>query len=1291
MANVHSELSGRITRNDNHQGVHGVRVEVWDADKPSDQPRGVALTNRDGSYHIDLQSADASCCECPNLYIKLRDRDCRLIYDGCTDRRCCEPGVPLRIDVALAPQALWWHLQRPLSWERINEPLVPARVMQEIEDALELLQAGGLPKDIASLKLAVCATPPIEGFDRVLQEAWDALQGDPQGAQRYRDILDALCGTEDACCGAHVPFAAEVDALFAGACDKPPSTDCEEPESCAPCTPAQCAEGDCGCGSPFLSDDKVMLLVMAALHVACGKDALAKRYLQVLLGQFCRFDTLGALHAASLKALLGDEAGKAHARDLLELLCTQCPPMHDKTGCTPRHPPRCCVPCIDPKLARCLREAIKQWCYIRCYHICEVRPARACPGDEILIVGCGFGDRPGRIAFRRKAGASTSAAVTAKSWCDDRISVVVPQGAGCGLWLEMSPMTISVCDRFLELRVTGCIDNGFEGTSAEILRFDIKGHTAGECPLQPGEPLRIRWNTCAADHVRVELIDLANNSVIAAQDPAAPSGRWDFTATQFTRTVRLRVRITARGRCEPLSVSRQIDLVFQKRPNLQVQGLEVTQSIQHYRANQHLTDAADRGPDNSLRLVTNKTAWVRTYLRSGQDPAFDNGQLAGVNGTLRVERRTGGVWNTIATLAPQNGPIVVEDSFATYDAERGNINTTLNFVVPANLMTGLLRFTANVASPFAPCPGNSASGATQVDVNLQQTLNAAFITIGYNGPNATNTGNIVLAAPTLADCQAETSWAMTTYPVSGAPNVRIGGTFVTNTPLNDPRSCPGCCSPNWGPLLNQIAAAVAADQMANPGQWVYYGIIAGGIPVTVPGCSGGTATGGLAGAPQTYAHEIGHQFGLPHARCGNAGNGNPSYPVYEPYDFPVDVPANPLSATNWTMASIGEYGLNINNGAIANPNTAEDFMSYCGPAWMSVFTHNFLVNIATLTPQVIPTGSGAAAPRLIEDEPTGFERDERAIEPMIHVLGVLGTDGKVEVSSVARIATRYLRGHGRQTGYIAQHLDAEGRVIAQDTVYGYPSEGGASKSKRDDSGDCSCGGCGGNGDEPQPMLFKVMLRDTAPGTALRILKRGDVVWERKGTTKPPTFSSARATLNKNGDLELTWKISAESKDSTELWVRWTNDDGKSWHALTVGERGNAAKIAAEQLPSGSVRFELLAHDGFYTARTTTEIVALPPKPPSVAILYPRAPARVYGDRLLHLWGSASSFAGIPIDPQAAEWFIDDKPVGRSLDLWLENPGAGRHHVRLQVTEAGLTGMAMNEIEVLGDGQEPKIG
>ena len=252
-----------------------------------------------------------------------------------------------------------------------------------------------------------------------------------------------------------------------------------------------------------------------------------------------------------------------------------------------------------------------------------------------------------------------------------------------------------------------------------------------------------------------------------------------------------------------------------------------------------------------MRLVTNKTAWVRTYLRSGQDSSFDGGQVLDVNGMLTVERRVGGVWNIVASIPSQNGSVNAQADFVSYDAERGNIDTSLNFVVPASIVTGLLRFTVDVASPFAHCPGNTASGQTQVDVNLTQTLNAAFITIGYNGPDNANTTTLNLPAPTLAQCQTETSWAMTTYPLSGTPNVRLAGTFVTATPLNDPRSCPGCCSPNWQPLLQQVAALVALDQAGNPGTWAYYGIVNAGIPVNVPGCNGWGATGGLAGQPVT--------------------------------------------------------------------------------------------------------------------------------------------------------------------------------------------------------------------------------------------------------------------------------------------------------------------------------------------------------------------------------------------------------------------------------------------------------
>ena len=1278
MSQAHFHLSGRVTRSDNGQGVFGLRVEAWDAACPGTSMRGFGLTGRDGSYHIDLSEDEADCCDCPKVYIVVRDRDCRLVHDGCADRRCCERGQALVVDVVLAPAALWWHLARPLGWERIDEALVPVRVMQEIEDAIELLRDEGLPPALASTRLAVCATPPIEGFDQVLRDAWGALQGDLEAARRYREILQALCG-DTSCCDGLSPFTDWIDDAFAEDDKHPVCTECVPPEPCSSCGGgcgcAECGEG-CACGTPFLSQEKSLLLFAAALHVACGDEAAARRYVLVLLEQLGRFDTLGALHAASLKALLGDAASKAHVRDLLEWLCARCGGA-DRSACIPRRPSGGCAPCLDESLACCLSEMIGTWCRIHCWRVCEVRPPRACPGEEILLVGCGFGHRAGRVVFR---GGSDSAPLQGRvtGWCDDRISVVVPAGAGCGLTIELPPQTIALCGRFLELRPTGCIERGFEGTSAQILRFDIRGHGPGECPLQPGEPLRIRWNTCAADRVRVELIDLADGHVVAEQDPAAPNGRWDFSATQFQTTVRIRVRITAFGRCDPAQVSRQIDLVFQRRPDLQVQGLEITQAVQHYRADQHLTDPADRGADNSLRLVTGKTAWVRAYLRSGQDPAFDNGQLAGVTGTLRVERRVAGVWSTLVDLAPQNAPVTAEDGFASYAAERGNINTTLNFVVPRQWMSGLLRFTVEARGPFAPCPGHVASRSTQVDVNLQQTLNAAFITIGYNGPNAARTGNIVLPAPTLADCLAETSWALTTYPVSATPNVRAAGTFVTATPIDDPRSCPGCCSPNWGPLLTQVAALVALDQAANPGvPWVYYGLIASGIPVNVPGCSG-VATGGVAGQPVTYAHEIGHQLGLPHARCGNAGAGNPNYPVYEPYDLPVDPPGT----TNWTMASIGEYGLDINSGAIADPDTFEDFMSYCGPRWISKFTHEFLTNIAELSPVVIPSGA-ASAPRVIVDPSPGFEPDSVSIRPLILLMGTVGTDGSVDVLSVARLDTRYLPGDGRPSGYRVQHLGADGRVLAEDVLYVYREEGGCPG--RQPPKDCHCDD---DGSEPGPLPFKAMLPDTATGASLRILRRGEVVWERRGSDQPPRLRDVGARLLPSGDLELGWRFDTGATENAEVWVRWSADDGGTWHALAVGLRGGKATIPAAQLPSGEVVFEMLAHDGFHTARARTGPVPLPARPPAVAILHPADGARVYADRRIHLWGTATSHAGATIEDDAAEWFIDDKSVGRGFDLWVDQPGPGRHVLRLVVREGEMDGLAEAAFEVVGGDDGP---
>ena len=78
-----------------------------------------------------------------------------------------------------------------------------------------------------------------------------------------------------------------------------------------------------------------------------------------------------------------------------------------------------------------------------------------------------------------------------------------------------------------------------------------------------------------------------------------------------------------------------------------VSGIEVTQGIQYYRADRHLTNADDRGPDNSGRLAAQKPAWVRVYVRSGLLGADQD-----LTGDLVVERRTGILDTQWTAVAP---------------------------------------------------------------------------------------------------------------------------------------------------------------------------------------------------------------------------------------------------------------------------------------------------------------------------------------------------------------------------------------------------------------------------------------------------------------------------------------------------------------------------------------------------------------------------------------------------------------------------------------------------------------
>ena len=1256
-------IKGRITRKDTGGGVHGLLVEAWDEDVRCDDCLGHDLTNSDGSFFIAFKAEDFKepFEGNPEVYLKIYDRDCRPIYDTRSKKRGCSVDLPLKINLSLAPETLWWHLSKPLSWECPEGALVSQKIYDEIQEAI----AAFSQSKFGDLKAVFCATPIVDIFDRIVQEAWDTLQGDLDAAARYRDILEALCACKagDCCCENDRCYERLVEDLFEEMENasggkkkkkkKKPCSPCldKEPDSCR--KPPKDDTIPCPCKPSLISNEKAATLIMGALHVSCGHVKTAKKYILALLDQLCRFEFLGALHRSAIDALCGNDAAQLHFQDLLEFIRTKCE-IDERSDIRSinRKPLCCCETCLDDDLERCVRDAIKVWCEISCYTVTKIEPARACVGDEIVICGEGFGSYPGVVVFRQKGSIAWGPIATPDDWCDDQIRVTVPQGAGCGLTLRMPANTQEVCNRFLEYRPHGCFKAEFEGTSAEILAFSVEGRQEGDC-LEPGEPLRICWKTCAADRVTVEIINTETNAVIGSLDPADARGCWNFTETDFDQTTPVRIVVTAQGQCEPAEVSRDMNLTFQRPADLSIDGLEITQAIQYYRASEHLTDATDRGPDNSVQLVASKRAWVRTYLRSGQDPTFDNGMLTNVDGTMQVERRVNGIWSVVANINSDNGPITAFDSFGSYNAERRDINATLNFVVPANVMTGLLRFTVRVSSAD-DCYEQEAQRVLQVDVDLDQELRIAAVAVGYDGPPLGGGADVTFAAPTNAQIAAEAGYALAVYPVRATPNIRNISTVDATQPLDDNTFPAGGCDPNWTPIMNQVANARTND--GNQAGWIYYGFVTSQIPISHGnvGCAnGGGNAAGLLGTGTTFAHEVGHQTGLNHAPCGAVGTVTPGHPLYEPYDTGV-TSVNMNGDTVWSDASIGEYGLDVRDGTIFNPNPVQpnngkDLMGYCGNRWVSLFTHDWMINNANLNPVALATGTSGGS-----GDNSGSQQGN-VMRPFITMIGSVTTDGSVEVSSVARIPTRELTPQGRRTEYRVELIDENGNIAASAPAF--------TLDPHDTAGDCGCGGNGGRGKKRHPadppFSFIAAMPDVTEGNALRVTKDEEVVWERRRPSVKPAFSGVRASVKEN-QLVVSWDFEVPPGDESEVWLRWS-EDGKLWNGLAIGLHGNEAVLDATTIRAKNVYIQAYAHDGFFSVDAQSEPVALPDPVVGPVILHPKDGQRFEENSSLHLWGTLTGVT----PKQEPAWYLDQKKVGSGLDVSVKAPGPGEHVLELR--------------------------
>lgn len=696
---------------------------------------------------------------------------------------------------------------------------------------------------------------------------------------------------------------------------------------------------------------------------------------------------------------------------------------------------------------------------------------------------------------------------------------------------------------------------------------------------------------------------------------------------------------------------------------ISVASVEVTQAIQYNRATRHLTDPADRGADNSVPLVQGKAAWVRVYVSS----LFTSG--VALRGQLRVERALGwrGFYLPALTLSPQ-APGVAVTAQDSYDSERGTLGTSLNFILPSDQMYGRMRLTAEIWADGAGPSAIADSRVVNIFPDLIQTLPLRGVMIHYNGPNAAGTMTLDLAAPTVTDLMTTAAWCLTTMPVEAQGRFSSAGTIDWATPLTGMALSPGGCSQQWLDLNAAIAAARTAD--GNRTDVIYYGLLPNGIPIAnVGGCaSGGVASGGI-GAGVVMAHEVGHACGLPHAPCGTPGD--PNYPAYEPYD-----------AAGVPNASLGEYGLDINNGAIRRPN-GKDLMSYCGGDWFSLYNYQNLHNNNRLDPRP-GSGSYIRVPELVDpflwpweyipDPPPNWWQDWRrqVSEPLISVIAVVGPQDKVEVKSVMRLTTASrIDGAGRSDRLVVQLIGLNDEVMAEAAALVLPSQGCG-------GGGCGCG-CGGDGGGKArgPMLVQALLPDVGRGAELRILARDDAsgearaLWSRKAPERRVKLGDLDVSVD--GDAGYArWSVEGGEGEDLRFTLQVSKDKGRSWNGVAHGVTGREARFDASPLPAGTLIFRLLAHDGFESARLDAKPLKMPERPPLVAILHPGPGDRIEAGLPMRLWAAVDQRTGQPVAPDACQWMLDGTDVGNGSEAYVAAPKPGAHVARLRVrTKAGV--------------------
>lgn len=617
-------------------------------------------------------------------------------------------------------------------------------------------------------------------------------------------------------------------------------------------------------------------------------------------------------------------------------------------------------------------------------------------------------------------------------------------------------------------------------------------------------------------------------------------------------------------------------------PNLCAANLEVTQAIQ--------------SPGNSTMHIANREAFARLYLlSSGTITPFTS-----VNASLTGYRNGG----ELGTLAAVNGPIT-----APLTLDRGDLDHTLNFDLPLSWMSDDVQLVAQLSfagDSYAADDRYPASGRTSIEVHPAEPLRIRIVPVVWQG----------YGPPDTSDLSYLTDFLLATYPTDEI-ETSVHPVYSTAADLGT--------GGGWSQLLGEIHSLRTSDDPAYSG-WHYYGLVdnSGGLIYAGIGYIGiDTAVGwdSAYGAGSTAAHEIGHNAGRYHAPCGNPSNIDPNYP--------------------YPQASINDYGYNPLDGTLRSPGTYKDYMSYCGPEWVSDYTYEGIYygdfEQSSLTLGLAEASGPAEAAVLIRGTITG---------------------AGVELYPVQLATAPVMTGEGRGD-YQVVFRDAAGAELLKHRFA--PVEMAL------------LGALPGH--EERWQGFHLALPRVENLARVEVWRRGQLVAElgTSGKVSPPAALTAAPYTSDDGGSGVTLHWGG-SRPGLTYRVAFAAGDGSAPTWQTIASNLSETTFTADTsllpgTPAGW--FRVTASDGLAEASQIIGPVAVADKAPSASLILPSSKRTYAPHQPINLLAMGSDPEDGPLPDEAFRWTIagfGEVVTGRHLEY---GPGLppGDHPIQLQVIDS----------------------